>query len=52
MNYASTIYYESADKEIAVPNSRLYAIEEDSLKNYKRIDKYAYLYKKIFVKSK
>ena len=50
VNFASTIFYEGADDEIIVPNTELYSIEKDSLQAYKKIDKFAYLYKKIFIK--
>ena len=51
VNYASTIFYEGADSEITVPNSKLLSIEDDSLQDYETLEKCSYLYKKVFTKS-
>lgn len=46
--YASVIYYDSSNDEIIVPNSELYLKEEDCLSDYKKFEKFSYLFKNIF----
>ena len=46
--YASVIYYNGADSEIAIPNATLYYVEDDCLTFYKKTEIFSYLYKKVF----